>query len=53
MAHLSPQPSRTRILLANLNGYDQPYPVYPLGLAYLDGGHPEAGYETNRWDAHV
>jgi len=53
MAHLSPQPSRTRILLANLNGYDQPYPVYPLGLAYLDGGLHEAGYETKIWDAHV
>ena len=24
-----------RVLLVNLNNYDQPYPVYPLGLAYI------------------
>jgi radical SAM superfamily enzyme YgiQ (UPF0313 family) len=43
----------SRVLLANLNGYDQPYPVYPLGLAYLDGGLRAAGYVTKIWDAHV
>ncbi|HVW21926.1 MAG TPA: radical SAM protein [Opitutaceae bacterium] len=46
-------PVRRRVLLANLNGYDQPYPVYPLGIAYLDGGLREAGHQTRIWDAHV
>jgi radical SAM superfamily enzyme YgiQ (UPF0313 family) len=49
----TPPPARGRILLANLNGYDQPYPVYPLGLAYLEGGLRAAGYESMIWDAHV
>ena len=32
----SAQPaSAGRVLLINLNHYDQPYPVYPLGLAYV------------------
>ena len=45
--------SPRRVLLANLNGYDQPYPVYPLGIAYLDGGLRAAGFQTGVWDAHV
>jgi radical SAM superfamily enzyme YgiQ (UPF0313 family) len=53
MVKESTQPAGSRILLANLNGYDQPYPVYPLGLAYLDAGLHEAGYRTRIWDAHV
>ncbi|HEY0944600.1 MAG TPA: lipid biosynthesis B12-binding/radical SAM protein [Opitutaceae bacterium] len=39
-----------RVLLVNLNTYDQPYPVYPLGLAYLDGALRQAGHQTHVWD---
>ncbi len=41
------------VLLVNLNTYDQPYPVYPLGLAYIDGALRAAGYETYLWDARA
>jgi len=40
-----------RILLINLNRYDQPYPVYPLGLAYLTGALRGKGFDTLTWDA--
>lgn len=46
-----PSPRQTKVLLVNLNRYDQPYPVYPLGLAYIDGALREAGYATQIWDA--
>jgi radical SAM superfamily enzyme YgiQ (UPF0313 family) len=46
-------PARPRILLLNLNSYDQPYPVYPLGLAYLEGALREAGYTTRLWDGRM
>ena len=39
-----------RILLVNLNNYDQPYPVYPLGIAYLDGALRGKGHLTSVWD---
>ncbi len=39
-----------RVLLVNLNKYDQPHPIYPLGLAYINGALLEAGYETRIWD---
>src|SRR5512146_874509 len=42
-----------RVLLVNLNRYDQPYPVYPLGLAYVDGALRGAGYATRVWDART
>jgi radical SAM superfamily enzyme YgiQ (UPF0313 family) len=42
-----------RVLLINLNSYDQPYPVYPLGIAYVDGALREAGHETRVWDARM
>lgn len=42
-----------RVLLVNLNSYDQPYPVYPLGLAYLDGALRQAGHVTEIWDARM
>lgn len=40
----------SRILLVNPNRYDQPYPVYPVGLAYLNGALRSAGYPTAIWD---
>ena len=42
-----------RVLLINLNRYDQPYSVYPLGLAYLDAALRTAGYATLIWDAQA
>ncbi len=42
-----------RVLLVNLNRYDQPYPVYPVGLAYLDAALRGAGYATRLWDARA
>ncbi len=42
-----------RVLLVNLNQYDQPYPVYPVGLAYIDGALRAAGYATRVWDGRV
>ncbi|MBE2215379.1 MAG: radical SAM protein [Opitutaceae bacterium] len=52
---VSPQTTSrpARVLLVNLNSYDQPYPVYPLGLAYLDGALREAGHEPQWWDARM
>lgn len=47
-AHRSPP---ARVLLVNLNRYDQPYPVYPIGLAYLCGALHAAGHDTLIWDA--
>ncbi|MFA5266208.1 MAG: cobalamin-dependent protein, partial [Opitutaceae bacterium] len=35
----------------NSNRYNQPYPVYPLGLAYLRAALVEAGHECAVWDA--
>ena len=42
-----------RVLLVNLNSYDQPYPVYPLGLSYIDGALRQAGHVTETWDARM
>jgi radical SAM superfamily enzyme YgiQ (UPF0313 family) len=42
-----------RVLLVNLNSYDQPYPVYPLGLAYIDGALRSAGHVTRIWDGRM
>jgi radical SAM superfamily enzyme YgiQ (UPF0313 family) len=47
----SPRDACGRVLLANLNRYEQPYPVYPLGLAYLQRGLRAAGHGTRIWDA--
>ena len=44
---------RTRVLLVNLNRYSQPYPVYPLSLAYLDAALSGAGHDCKWWDARV
>ncbi len=43
----------SRVLLANLNRYDQPYPVYPLSMAYLDSALREAGHTPLCWDAKM
>jgi radical SAM superfamily enzyme YgiQ (UPF0313 family) len=43
----------TRVLLVNLNRYDQPYPVYPLGLAYIAGALRSHGFDTKTWDARL
>ena len=40
----------SRVLLVNFNTYDQPYPVYPIGLAYIEGALREDGHETEIWD---
>ena len=42
-----------RVLLVNLNRYDQPSPVYPLGLAYVDSALRAAGHATRIWDARM
>jgi radical SAM superfamily enzyme YgiQ (UPF0313 family) len=42
-----------RVLLVNLNRYDQPYPVYPLGLAYVAGALRTHGFDTKIWDARM
>ena len=39
-----------KVLLLNLNAYDQPYPVYPIGLAYLQGALRSGGHQTRIWD---
>ena len=45
------QPSPAKILLVNCNTYDQPYPVYPIGLASIDGALREDGHVTQIWDS--
>ena len=42
-----------RVLLINFNRCDQPYPVYPLGLAYLDAALRSAGHVTHLWDVQA
>jgi radical SAM superfamily enzyme YgiQ (UPF0313 family) len=42
-----------RVLLVNLNSYDQPYPVYPLGMSYINGALRAAGYTTHLWDPRM
>jgi radical SAM superfamily enzyme YgiQ (UPF0313 family) len=53
MSNESTQRPGSRVLLVNPNRYDQPYPVYPLGLAYLEGGLRTAGYGAEIWDAQT
>ena len=43
----------SRVLLINSNRYDHPYPVYPLGLAYLDAALRSAGHVTHLWDVQT
>jgi radical SAM superfamily enzyme YgiQ (UPF0313 family) len=37
-----------KVLLVSVNRCERPYPVFPLGLAYLDAALQAAGYQT-RW----
>lgn len=53
MSSVPAEPSPVRVLLANLNRYDQPYPVYPLGMAYIDGALRAVGHVTGIWDARM
>lgn len=34
----------------NFNTYDQPYPVYPIGLAYIEGALRADGHSIEVWD---
>lgn len=40
-----------RVLLLNPNRSEEPYPVYPVGLAYLARTLIDAGHEIAFWDA--
>ncbi|HSH09926.1 MAG TPA: lipid biosynthesis B12-binding/radical SAM protein, partial [Oceanipulchritudo sp.] len=40
----------SRILLVSANRMTNPYPVFPLGLAFLEAGLKEAGYSVRIWD---
>ncbi len=44
-------PDARRVLLVNPNRCEQPYPVYPLGLAYLQRALRAFGCATATWDA--
>ena len=43
----------SRILLISSNRCDQPYPVFPLGLAHLDTAVRRAGHTTRLFDCQV
>jgi radical SAM superfamily enzyme YgiQ (UPF0313 family) len=43
----------SRVLLINTNIYDQPYPVFPLGLAHVDAALRNAGHTTRLYDCQV
>jgi radical SAM superfamily enzyme YgiQ (UPF0313 family) len=43
----------SRVLLINSNTYDQPYPVFPLGLAHVDTALRKAGHTTRLYDCQV
>lgn len=42
-----------RVLLVSINTYTQPYPVYPLALAFLRGALLRAGHKVTLWDSLV
>ncbi|MGZ5544666.1 MAG: lipid biosynthesis B12-binding/radical SAM protein [Limisphaerales bacterium] len=42
-----------RVLLISINRCADPYPVFPLGLAYLDRALRGAGHETEWFDVNV
>ncbi len=43
----------SRILLISQNRCDQPYPVFPLGLAHLDAALHRAGHTTRVHDCQA
>ncbi len=43
----------SRVLLINTNTYDQPYPVFPLGLSHVDAALRRAGHTTRLYDCQV
>lgn len=43
----------SRILLVSINRCEEPYPVFPLGLAHLDRALREAGHGTQWFDVNV
>ncbi len=43
----------SRVLLINSNTCDQPYPVFPLGLAHVDTALRKAGHTTRFYDGPV
>ncbi len=42
-----------KILLVNPNTYSNPYPVFPLGLSYVEGALQEAGFDTQFFDLNL
>jgi radical SAM superfamily enzyme YgiQ (UPF0313 family) len=42
-----------RVLLFSVNQYDFPYPVYPLGVAHVEGALRQAGHETRLVDYNL
>ncbi|MDX2111318.1 MAG: lipid biosynthesis B12-binding/radical SAM protein [Verrucomicrobiota bacterium] len=40
----------SKVALLNLNQYEHPYPVYPVGLAYLHGALHRAGHTCCYWE---
>jgi radical SAM superfamily enzyme YgiQ (UPF0313 family) len=42
--------AKSRILLVSANKMTNPYPVFPLGLAFLEAALQEAGYAVRIWD---
>lgn len=45
--------SPQRVLLVSSNALAAPYPVFPLGVAFLQAALENAGHETRIWDALV
>lgn len=48
-----PKNALKRVLLVNPNTCDNPYPVFPLGIAYVDAALKRAGVETRVVDLNL
>jgi radical SAM superfamily enzyme YgiQ (UPF0313 family) len=53
VTHRHPLPTRMRTLLISLNTVDTPFPVFPLGVAYLRDAVAAAGHEVELFDCLV